>query len=316
MGDQGQGKEKELVKKSGRTQVLLDELPGKIFDDVTSATRDYAVPIVVETTPLGSGTLVQIDDWLGILTAEHVVNHPHKRDLRLGWPEYPARLLRTGVGEFAHDLSIKTTALRIVSTARGSDEYGPDLAFIALPPGPFLSELKARKSFYNLSLKAALRKKAALADNGFFALCGFPAVRDFAAQPQFGFSETHGLSGHSMFTGPERYERRHDWDYYEMGVSHEVADEFERTFGGVSGGGVWRVHVKRSLGNKPGSEFFSGMTFCGVAFFEIDDIHAQHFVVRAHGPTSIYGRFVDQVRRTLLSLRRIGQFLLTFALIV
>jgi hypothetical protein len=287
-------------------RVQLRDLPQKISEEVRRQTGDYVIPIVLDQTPRGSGTLVQIDDWLGILTAEHVARHPTKPELRLTWTGHPERFLRTAVGSFAHDLSISTNALRIVTTTRISDPYGPDLAFIALAPSSFLSEVRARKSFYNLTLKTDQRRSDALADLGFFALCGFPAVKDFTGPAELGFNYTKGLYGYAMLTGPERYEKKDEWDYYEMGVSQQSADEFERTFGGVSGGAVWRAFVERVEKDAPGSECLERLTLAGVAFYEFDDRSLARFYVRAHGPLSIYDNLIRLVRQELALPSRNG----------
>jgi hypothetical protein len=279
--------------------VQLKDLPGNVVEEVRRQTGDYVVPIVLDQTPRGSGTLVQIDDWFGILTAEHVARHPTKPELRLTWTGHPERFLRTAVGPFAHDLSISTNALRIVTTTRTSDPYGPDLAFIALPLSPFLSEVRARKSFFNLTIKTDQRRSDALLDVGFFALCGFPAVKDFTGPAELGFHYTKGLYGYSMLTGPERYEKRDEWDYYELGVSQQSADEFQRTFGGVSGGAVWRTFVQRAEKDPPGREHLERLTLAGVAFYEFDDRSLPRFYVRAHGPLSIYNNLIQLVREQL-----------------
>jgi len=287
------------VAQSQRIRVQLKELGEPAVEYVRRVAGDYVLPIVCDYTPLGSGTLVQIDRWQGILSAEHVMRHPTRDDLRLTYTGHPDRFLRTAVGPFAHDLSITTNALRIIATDRESNPYGPDLAFVLLPPSPFLGELTARKSFYNLTLKTEERKAAALSDAGFFALCGFPAVRDFTAPAELGFSETRGLYGYSMLTGPEHYERKDHWDYYEMGVSQNSADEFQRTFGGVSGGAVWRAVPYRRAHDSPGAEYIGAMTLAGVAFYEMDDRSKPRFYVRAHGPLSIYDTLIDLVRAAL-----------------
>ena len=284
----------------GNTDVLrvsLVDLSETVNEDVQRRTSEYTLPILCGYTQLGSGTLVQVDGWTGILTAEHVVNPP-KADLRLDWTGHPERYLRTSISSFAHDLAIPTTALRIVTTENVSDAYGPDLAFIVLPPSPFLQQVKAKKSVYNLTLRTEERKKAALEDVGFFALCGFPEIRGFEAPPEHGFTETRGLYGYAMFTGPENYDERDGWDYYEMGVGQEAADDFERTFGGVSGGGVWRVAVGRDEHQPPGNEFVIGMTLAGVAFYQMDD---RRFFIRSHGPVSLYRTFIERIREMLRS---------------
>jgi len=279
-------------------RIQLKDLPDAIVEEVRRISGDYTIPIASDYTPLGSGTLARIDEWPGILTARHVIQ-PDNHKLRLDQTGHPEHFLRTALGPFAHDLSITTNALRFVITPPKTVEYGPDLAFVALPPSPFLDAITARKSFLNLTKNPQERKQLALHDTGFFALCGFPAVKDFAAPPELGFSIVHGLYGYSMFTGPESYYGRDGWDYYEMPVSQEAADDFQRTFGGVSGGGVWRVDVVRSPDDQPGKEKLGSITLAGVAFYQVDDVEKKHFLVRAHGPVSIYERMIDGVRSQL-----------------
>jgi hypothetical protein len=280
--------------------VPLDTLPEPVVENVRRATRDHTLPLIANNTHLGTGTLVQIDQWAGILTAEHVV-HPDKQDLWLDYTGHPERHLRTSIGSFAHDLSISTNALRIVTTARLNDDHGPDLAFIALPESPFLHELRARKSFYNLTLNVAKKTHIALTDAGFFALCGFPSIKDFSGPAEHGFTTTTSLCGYVMFSGPESYEHPNDWDYFEVRVSQECANEFERKFGGVSGGGVWRVLMIAGQDAPPGDVLMGDLALAGVAFYEMDDRGENHFFVRAHGPVSIYDTFIDLVRNTLTS---------------
>ncbi len=102
-----------------------------------------------------------------------------------------------------------------------------------------------------------------------------------------------------MLTGPEKYEIRDCWDYYEIGVSQESANEFERKFGGVSGGAVWRVVPHRDAKAAEGEEYVGQMTLAGVAFYEMDDRSQPRFYVRAHGPHSIYEQLIDLVRAQL-----------------
>lgn len=282
-------------------RVQLQDVPETVTEDVRRTTGDYTIPIVVNDLAIGSGTLVQIDQWPGILTAQHVVKHPTRQDLQLDYTGYPERRLRTSVGPFAHDLSTSTNEIQLVTSTRASDEFGPDVAFIALPEGPFLHELKARKSFYNLTLRTNERRAVALDDVGFFALCGFPAVRDFQAAPELGFTLVNGLNGYAMFTGPQDYKEGKGWDWYELGVSQGSADDFERNLGGVSGGAVWRVELVRRDDNVPGTEFVNRVTLAGVAFFQMDDRPANRFFVRSHGPISIYDRLVELVRTELLA---------------
>jgi len=84
-----------------------------------------------------------------------------------------------------------------------------------------------------------------------------------------------------------------------MGVSQESANGFERTFGGVSGGAVWRAVPHRRDKDPPGAEYIGALTLAGVAFYEVDDTSKPRFYVRAHGPRSIYENVIRIVRAAL-----------------
>jgi hypothetical protein len=76
---------------SEQIRVQLKDLSQMVVRDVHLVTASHALPIVCDHTRLGSGTLVQIDGWEGILSAEHVVRHPTQKDLRLTYTGHPER---------------------------------------------------------------------------------------------------------------------------------------------------------------------------------------------------------------------------------
>src|ERR1051326_6899879 len=129
----------------------LKDLPGAAQDMVAQETKPYTVVIIINDEQIGSGTLVRIGDVHGILTAEHVVRHPDRPDLRLDntAPDGPRLLLPPA--EFPGGIAIESFALRVFTTQRSNDSHGPDLAFVTLPPSPLLSELRLRKVFYPLA---------------------------------------------------------------------------------------------------------------------------------------------------------------------
>jgi hypothetical protein len=105
--------------------------------------------------------------------------------------------------------------------------------------------------------------------------------------------------GYAFLTGQEHCEERQGWDYLELGLGHEDTADIGPSFGGVSGGGVWRVPIYRNRNDSPGKEFFRDMTLCGVAFYEEDRGRGDRYFIRAHGPRSIYERLVARVREEL-----------------
>jgi hypothetical protein len=147
--------------------IRLSDVPDAISEEVRQVADHHTVPLIINDEPVGSGTLVQIDEYSGILTAEHVVNHPRRSDLRLIGLTGPPRQLSMAIAEFPHAISIPSDVLRIVKTGARADKSGPDLAFIAIPPSPLLQELNARKSFANLNTNVGAKLESTLADRGF-----------------------------------------------------------------------------------------------------------------------------------------------------
>jgi hypothetical protein len=216
-----------------------------------------------------------------------------------GFPDRKLYTTVTNFTNFPHKVSVSSNALRIVTTERLNDDFGPDLAFIVLPPSEMRSELIARKSFYNLTFKPSEKKARALTNLGLVPFCGYPRTADFSGPRTLGFRETHGLFGFIFFTAPEKYEERSGWDYYELAVERGEIEKLRYTFGGVSGGGIWRIPILREAGKPQGTEVLGETTFAGVAFLEEDRQDVPRFFVRAHGPASIYDAFVPMVRDQL-----------------
>lgn len=279
--------------------IRLADLPALMIDRIVAETRNYIVPLIVNDIHLGSGTLVQIDGHYGILTAEHVARPPGRPDLHLDNTSHEGPRLLVPPAEFPGGQPVESFALRIFATDRKTDDHGPDLAFIELPEGPLLRELRARRSFYPLANDAGTKIDDALLDTGFVPFCGFPASQMVGQTPSLGFTDVSMLRGFSFMTGPDRYYEHDTWDYFELGVDRTAVDDIGDSFGGVSGGGVWRIPVYRKKGEPEGKEYFEKVTLAGVAFYEENHLPHGRFFVRAHGPKSIYERLLPILRKRL-----------------
>jgi hypothetical protein len=109
-----------------------------------------------------------------------------------------------------------------------------------------------------------------------------------------------GLRGYSFLSGAKRYFVRDRWDFFDIDVDPTSLGEIQGTFGGVSGGGMWRYHIQRRAGDPPGTETLGSLHLAGVAFYEEETRGAEHtFLIRGHGPRSIYEQFVNEVRQAL-----------------
>jgi hypothetical protein len=279
--------------------IRLGELPEVVREAIRQETKHYSVPLVINEIPVGSGTLVELDGHFGVLTAEHVVQHPFRPELRLTDSSHRGPRLLIPPMDSPGEIIFDSFALRVITTQRKLDAYGPDLALIILPPSGALNEIRARRSFYPLAQCSETKLADALHDTGFVAFCGFPASTQSKQGPQLGFTEVIQLYGFAFLTGPEKYEERNGWDYFELGVRRDEMGEVGDSFGGVSGGGVWRVPVYRKKDAAKGTEYFEKMFFAGVAFYEENHLPNGRFFVRAHGPRSIYEAFLPNAREQL-----------------
>jgi hypothetical protein len=84
-----------------------------------------------------------------------------------------------------------------------------------------------------------------------------------------------------MYLGPEKLQHVGGFDYLDYEIEHAV--ELPRHFGGVSGGGVWRVWVFCS---RESDQIDWKMSFHGVAFYQLD-IGGNPTKIRCHGPQSV-----------------------------
>jgi hypothetical protein len=289
---------RRTFKRQETFQLQLQDLPEAAQDMVAQETRPYTVVIIINDEQIGSGTLVKIGSSHGVLTAEHVVRHPKRPDLHLDStnPNGPRLLLPPA--DFPDGIPIESFALRVFTTKRPSGSHSPDLAFVVLPPSPLLNELMLRKSFYPLAVSPINSMSNALDEIGYVAFCGFPGALQEKHQPSHGYSSVIKAQGFAFITGPDRYYRSNGWDYYELGFTPKEIPEIE-TFGGVSGGGVWRIPIFRKQGDKPGQEQIGKPTLAGVAFYEDWNPAKARFFVTTHGPRSIYSKFLRELQVAL-----------------
>ena len=287
-----------ILKRQETFLLQLKDLPEATQDMVAQETKPYTVVIIINDEQIGSGTLVRIGDVHGILTAEHVVRHPDRPDLRLDNTSHDGPRLLLPPAEFPGGIAIESFALRVFTAKRTSGSNVPDLAFVALPPSPLLNELKLRRSFYPLAQSPIGNMADALDEIGYVAFCGFPGVLQEKHQPSHGYSSVIKAQGFAFLTGPDHYYKSKGWDYYELGFTPKEIPEIE-TFGGVSGGGVWRIPIFRKGSDKSGQEQMGRPVLAGVAFWEVWNPKEARFFVKTHGPRSIYSKFLRELKAAL-----------------
>ncbi len=162
--------------------IRITDIPSEFFQSATKRIINYLIGIVriIETERkedavlIGSGTLVDINGTLGILTAHHVIDALPSHG-NLGFI----------VSEQLHRPLIEAQALVNISIAKGSNpSIGPDLGFIKLPH-TIIGLLKARRSFYNLSKnRERILHKPPANNLGLWCLSGIPDEKTLTEGPQ------------------------------------------------------------------------------------------------------------------------------------
>jgi len=213
----------------------------------------------------GSGTLVVVNGVYYILTAAHVWEEVLKSALRLGI---------TMTDNIDHKSWIDINA--IIPTVCKQDgskwtEWGPDLALLRVPP-EYVGGIEAFHVFEDVATPGKPMNVACLES---WVLTGAPKeLGTFSA-----LRAELQISG--TFVSP-RYHRRGEHDYFDVLMDTKAPDT-PKSFGGVSGGGLWRImaYISPTTGKIDWSQRLKGM-----AFYEFPQKDGAR-VLRCHGPSSL-----------------------------
>ncbi|MGB8991725.1 MAG: hypothetical protein WCD80_06685 [Desulfobaccales bacterium] len=261
----------------------ITDLPKKLRDDISRLIISYSTGLIKVTKAsnmgesvllIGSGTFVTFSNIFGIITASHVV------DLLKG--QYSLGLI---LSEHEHNYSIKSDYLEVIPVANCQVESdGPDLAIIILPFSE-LGTIKARKSFHNLDIKRdRICANPPEFDKGVWALCGVPEIKTIDEPSRKGFDSLKGFTILCGFGSTRSTYIVGDYDYCDFEVKYDSSPDIPITFGGVSGGGLWQIPLRRSPeGTIEPIEFI----LSGVAFYQTERTGLFRSV-RCHGRNSIY----------------------------
>jgi hypothetical protein len=267
-------------------QFLLKDIPDSLLLEVVSEIKTFSTAFVSGLHQVGSGTFAVINGRHGILTAEHVWEAIQQ--VSLGTP-----MISIIVAEGPHRFELPVNEL-IPRLDLGYDPNGgkPDIQFLEIPVAR-LGAIKARKSFVNLNKEPASRREFALANMGFVVIAGFPS--EFTPEPTADPSGDYLVSLRGGFvSGVERQWKEGTFDFFETkGDRH--AKGVPRSYGGVSGAGVWRVELKKKSGVPISQSRIGRLEFMGVSFLQ--RFPNEHTVfVRHNGPETVYSALSRIVR--------------------
>lgn len=261
--------------------ILNKDLPRTLVDDVIKDVAQYTIAFLrvqnaanrQQADLLGSGVLVSVGETRAILTAHHVVQVLPKTG-RLG-----LLLERT-----SQPHTIDTQGVAFLEIARGTrDSLGPDLGAVILVP-QIASAIASIKTFYNLDARRGqlLYNPPDLHD-GVWMTQGFLEERTVITPDQDGPGITKGFYNFSGVGGPEAVDQIGEYDYFEFPESHESRPSVPMSWGGMSGGGLWQIPLKRQGSNV----VHLSPLLSGILFYQLPTTDTE-CSVRGHGRRSVY----------------------------
>jgi len=239
--------------------------------------RQFTTFFVVDGKLVGSGTFVRVNGIPGILTARHVWDNivelkPKKVGIQISAKRH----------HFSIDFDFLIPALNL---RRRSEAFGPDIEFIKLPLRD-AGSIEAVKSFYNLDVDRAKRCKLSSSRLGAQLISGALAeMSRNVTKPNEARSHLVVKVG-GLFLERGRMIKKGDFVYWELAVEAN-ANGAPTSYGGVSGGGLWKVIVGKTPHADLSSAKVTGIFLSGVAFYQSALKNERRFL-RAHGADVVY----------------------------
>jgi hypothetical protein len=231
----------------------------------------------------GSGTLVTVGAVAGILTAAHVVkNLPDAGDVALmRFPGKPSLLQKQTV-----DMAL---AEKLVIAGGNDGPTGPDLGFVRLPMVN-AQNLRATNSFLNIGERHGVELPSHKGSAYVDAVVG--VVSEWTSDLPPARPGTRMKSFELLYCGgtviakyqPEAY------DLCTFRPDFESGKKAPGSYGGVSGGGLWRTYFVPD-----GSNYVIENRLVGVAFYEFRGEDGTMQLV-CHGPRSIYVQAIAKIK--------------------
>ena len=167
-----------------------------------------------------------------------------------------------------------------VLSASGFAEWGPDLALIRLPD-LVARDIRQVKAFYNVDKRRPSSGERPQYESGLWAVLGAPGE-----QSEFG--EKEAVLRISLFASVVASAQIRDgFDYVDLSYFHEDRPDLPRSYGGISGSGLWRLPISKA---ESGAIAWNGeVQLEGVAFYQ-KPASAVEGVIRCHGRMSLYDR--------------------------
>ena len=265
----------------------IGELSKTVLQNAARFIAQHSTVLIHPVDIIGSGTFVSVAGRHGILTAYHV---PNNKRSPFNFEPGSGDRLGVGVDTTAHAFWIEMQYIvpHVIGKPK-EEEFGPDLMFLEIPPSSQLHTIQAKRSFFNLSFKPDERMKICYSDmNCFWSIAGHPGQWKKHEAPEHGFDTVYGFPNLIGYTGVENRVEKYGFDYFEIAADYRSQDKMPQSFGGCSGGGLWRIPISLPREDSPLEELQTGNpVLSGVMFYETALQSSRRFI-RSHGAKSIY----------------------------
>jgi hypothetical protein len=271
--------------------IRISDIPDKTIRRLSLPLHNYSTALFRVTgqyprnlTPLhiGSGSFVSVGQTNGVLTAQHVAD-------KLGGPCWLG-LSAAREGE-EHQMIVDRHSILLTDLgAPLTEEFGPDLSFIALANWHDVTTIKSSRAFLPLETdREMLLNDPPSVDRGIWFLSGAPEERlHLDTYPQR-FHKVVTYENLCLAAGPTIEVANGDFDYFELDV--DQSETVPSSFAGMSGGGLWRVLVARP---NNGDFVPTRYLLTGVVFYQGVRENGTRFV-RCHGRRSVYEKIFTKV---------------------
>jgi len=264
-------------------------ISNSLVKDVSDFLQNYSTSLIKisknsengeNATLIGTGTFVSLSGKKGILTAHHV-----KKELQLN-----DSIGLTLVKDVQY-INIPLQHLTLLDIGIPNVEStGPDLSLITLPD-QYYEKIKPYKSFFPLDTE---RKKILeylkIDREDLWFVYGTIGERTEVENPQKGFNLVYGYHGFCGMTFIGHSFELDSFDYLDVIAEFEDLNDL-KSYGGFSGGGLWRVLIHLDSQNEI---IVKDILLSGVMFYEY--IRNEERFLRSHGPKSIYHNLFEKFK--------------------
>ena len=235
---------------------------------------------------IGSGTFVKSGTIEGVLTCAHVAEliSEYEEFGIVCFPIVDGRRQRITVP------ALGTVSEKVEMAQKPWSEFGPDLSFIPLPPDQ-MSTIKslANVADLNIGFRKLTSDLAVDATQKFECVSG--AVASMTPPPRVSVSlTTLNVNGLVNIGQIQEIDTHNGFDRLKIVPIPHSEFILPESYGGMSGGGVWRVYVKNALSEKP--EIVE-CHLVGTAYWQTD---APNRSIIAHGSSSLYLGLLKKIR--------------------